>query len=111
VVSPTPPLTLAEHRGQVLKGVKACADPKQVRELLADVQIMLVGTGVSNTTQASFWQGISTELDLETQRSKLVLDEEAGRSLRNLIRAARTMIKRYQRLLAAADVPEKEATP
>jgi hypothetical protein len=106
--SKTPPLTLDEHRVQVLDNLKACMNPKQVCELLADVQMMLAGTGVSKATQAAFWRSISTELDLETQRSMLVLQEDPGKTLRNLIATARLTITRYQRLLADSDAPTRD---
>jgi hypothetical protein len=104
------PLTLEQHRAQVLKNLKACLGSREVRELLADVQLMLVVTGVSSATQAAFWCGISAELDLESQRAMLVLQEETGKTLRNLIAAARTTIKGYQRLLAEADKPTPNDT-
>lgn len=84
-------LSLDGYRIQVLERLRACRDPREAREVLAEADIILNASGLSRPAQRAFWQGLDTDLD--------VLLEDPTGALSAVIAAAKTDIAKYLKLI------------
>lgn len=88
---------LDEYRLQVIESLKNCQTPGRARELLAEVDLVLKSSQLSAGTQGMFWQTLSSDLDLITQDSPLLLEKQAAAALIAVVAVAQRMIVQYQR--------------
>jgi hypothetical protein len=88
---------LDEYRIQVIEQLKNCHGFGRARELLAEVDLVLKGSGLSEGIQRVFWQAISSDLDVVLQDSPWVLEKRAADTLGPIIAVAQQMISQYQR--------------
>lgn len=92
-------MTLEEYRVQVLEKLKGCRDPAQARSLLAEVDLVITNSQVSNHTQKVFWATLIHELDVVEQEASARLGRIAAAELGVAIAAARTAIFEYEVLV------------
>jgi hypothetical protein len=88
---------LDEYRIQVIEQLENCRSFGRARELLAEVDLVLKGSGLSEGIQRVFWQAISSDLDVVLQESPLLLEKRAADTLGPIIAVAQQMIRQYQR--------------
>jgi hypothetical protein len=93
-------VTLEEYRIQFIEKLKACRDPANVRGLLAEVDLVLMKSGISDRVQRTFWETLNNSLDVVAQESTLLLEKQAATALSAVIAAAQTVIAQYLVLLA-----------
>lgn len=94
-------MTLEEYRAQIIESLKARPDVVGARDLLAQTNVVLIGSGISAQTQTRFWESLNDDLELLEQESTL-LEEHAANTLRALIAAVQAVIAQYQHLIAVA---------
>ena len=95
-------MTLDEYRVQVIEKLKACRDPARARGQLAEVDLVLMNSRISDRVQKTFWETLNNDLDVLAQESTLLLEKPAATALSAVIAAAQTVIAQY-RLLIASD--------
>lgn len=94
-------MTLEEYRIQTIEKLKACRDPARARDVLSDVDGMLVGSRISDTTRRLFWETLRNDLDVVTQESTALLERQAAAVLGAVVRAAQDAIFEYQALIGS----------
>ena len=95
-------MTLDEYRRQVfenLKKLKAGTEASRVRDLLAEVQVMLASSRMSSGGQNAFWQNLSHDLKVLVDELSRPPDNPLSSARRALIAAAQAAIAQYQRQL------------
>lgn len=93
-------MTLEEYRIQVIEKLKACREPLWARNLLAEVDLVLTNSGISDQARKTFWEDLKNDLEVVAQESTLLLEKQAATALSAVITAARAAIAQYQLLLA-----------
>jgi hypothetical protein len=94
-------MTLEEPRIEVMQKLKACRDPVQARELLAEVDLALMKSQISVRAQKRFWEALKKDLDVLAQESAVLLGNQAAVALSGVIVAAQATISPYQLTLAS----------
>jgi len=94
-------MTLEEYRIQVIEKLKICRDAAQARGLLAEVDLVLTNSRISDRTQKLFWQTLNNALDAVAQESTLLLEKQAATALRPVVAAAQPVTAQYQLLIAS----------
>lgn len=92
-------MTLDEYRRQVferLKKLKAGTEVSQVQDLLAEVQVMLASSHMSDTGQRAFWQSLSHDLNVLTRELSRPPENPVSSARRVMIAAAQAAIAQYQ---------------
>ena len=90
-------MTLDEFRGTLIERLRACRDTAAVRDLLAEVNLVLINSQINALTQDRFWETLEEELDVLGEDAKLQNDPGPAAVLGAVVAAARARIARYRR--------------
>ena len=93
-------LTLDGYRIQVLEKLRSYQDPGRARDLLAEVDVMLAASDLSPKAQQAFWHGLSTDLEIVLEESRLFGKDVAAR-LTGVIAAAQADIAQFLSILSS----------
>ena len=94
-------MTLEDYRIEVIAKLKACQGPLWARNLLAQVDLVLLNSQISASTQKAFWEELNHDLDVVGEESTLLLGNEAATTLSAVVAAAKALIAQYQLLIAS----------
>lgn len=93
------PATLDEYRLQVFEKLKGCTEASRAREILEEVQALLVESRMSDSGQKAFWHTLNHDLNVLAHEHRRESEEFAGSVSRGVIVTAQAAIARYQRKL------------
>ena len=93
-------LPLDGYRLQVVEKLKASGGPRRVRDILAEVDVMLNTLGLSRAAQRAFWERLHTDLDVLTEDLLPLLGKDAAAALSAIIEAAKADITDYLALVS-----------
>ena len=96
-------MTLEEYCSQVIERLKSCKDSSHARHLLAQVDLALTNSRISNRTQKTFWETLIKELDAVELKLTSLPEKNAAAELGAAIAAARTAIFEYHEVLIGCD--------
>jgi hypothetical protein len=96
-------MTLEEYRIHIIGRLKAFRDPAEVRELLAQVDLGLKGTGVSVSGQSAFWEALTQDLNGVAHDAPLLVGVQDAELLVRVVSAAQSGIEWYQGWLGSAE--------
>jgi hypothetical protein len=89
-------MTLDEYRSQVVARLRGCRDSLEVRGLLGEVDLFISQSRISDRARKTFWETLSSDLDIVAQASTDLMTQQAATALRALIAAAQTAIAQHQ---------------
>jgi hypothetical protein len=89
-------VSLEDYRLQVIEQLKGASGAARVRDLLAEVDLVLASARLSSTAQRMFWERLDSDLDELAEGSKGVLGKEAAAALGTMISAARAALMKYR---------------
>lgn len=92
-------MTLEDCRIEVIAKLKACQGPLWARNLLAQVDLVLLNSQISAGTKKAFWEALNNDLDVVAEDSTLLLGKEAATTLSAVVAAAKAMIAQYLQLI------------
>jgi hypothetical protein len=92
-------MTFDEYRIQTIEKLKGFGDAAEARVLLAEVDLVLGSSHISDRAQKTFWEALSNDLDVIAQEATLFVGKQAVEKLREVISAAQTAIRLYQEVL------------
>ena len=94
-------VSLEDYRLQVIEQLKAASGAARVRDLLAEVDLVLASARLSSAAQKAFWESLDSDLDNLAEGSKGVLGKDAAAALSAVITAARGALLKYRSPLKA----------
>jgi len=97
-------VTLEEYRIQVIEKLKVCGSAASARSLLAEVDLLLTNSRISDRGLRTFWEALNNDLDMVAQDSTVLLNNKAATELSAVIAAARAAIFEYE-VLIGSDEP------
>jgi hypothetical protein len=94
-------LSLDGYRIQVVERLKTCTHADQSKDVIAEVNALLAGTGLSNNAHRAFWEGLYTDLEVVEEESTRLLRLEAAAGLAAVIAAAQAEIMKYVKRISS----------
>jgi hypothetical protein len=89
-------MTLEEYRVTLIERLRACPDTVAARALLAEAELMLCHSRLTDLTYDRFWETLEEHLDALADEAKFSSDRKAGAALDAIVAAARVRIARYR---------------
>ena len=94
--------SLDDYRSQILTRLKVAADPAVARELISEVDLVLMHSQMSDQGIKAFWAALRSVLDGAAQATRL-LDWHAAAALEAVLTAAQSAIFEFESMVAADD--------
>jgi hypothetical protein len=93
-------MTLDEFRLQLLKAIQGCQNPGDVRVLLTEAHLTLLGSKIEEIAQRKLWEALNTDLALLSQPPELQQADHPG-GFQDVLAAALVEVARYRRTIAS----------
>ena len=103
-------LSLDDYRSQILTQLKVAVDPTAARELISEVDLVLMHSQMSDQGIRAFWIALRNALDGVAQSTRL-LDRHAATALEAVVTAAQSAILEFESMVAADDEFDSERKP
>lgn len=89
-------MTLEEYRVVILEKLRQCKDAKTARSLLADADLFLRNSRLTQLTQDKFWETLEDDLMIIADEAKQLQDPKASAALGAVVEAARARAHRFR---------------
>jgi len=94
--------SLEDYRSQILTKLKVASDPTAARELISEVDLVLMHSQMSDEGIRAFWAELRNALDGVAQSTRL-LDRHAATGLEAVLTAAQSAILEFESMVMADD--------
>lgn len=102
--------SLDDYRDQILTKLKVASDPDAARELISEVDLVLMHSQMSDQGIKAFWTALRSALDGAAQSTRL-LDRHAATALEAVLTAAQSAILEFESMVATDDEFDFERKP
>lgn len=86
-------MTLEEYRVLILEQLRQCKDAKTARNLLADADLFLRNSRLTQITQDRFWETLEDDLMIIADEAKKI---QGSAALGAVVEAARARVHRFR---------------
>ena len=90
-------MTLDEYRLRLLDRLKACSGPAGARELVAEAQMVLAHSALTQRSLDQFWSGFRNDLQYLLEGAEALREREARATLGSAIAAAQGAIDQFHK--------------
>lgn len=89
-------MTFDEYRLRILERLRACREVTAARDILAEAELMLANSQLTQITRDRFWESVEEELERLTEEAKFLPDPGAAATLGTVLAVARARIAGYR---------------